>query len=100
MCELLDILKFYVTSAEGALHKSANLFYLQQFHRFNYIFLFYFSDVVLDGRDLYAMNVWCIQAVDMATAKTWHGNANATRIGVAFYAIKVSYFAVVYLNFI
>lgn len=37
------------------------------------------------------MNVWCIQGVDMAIVMKVHGNVYATRIGVAFYVIKVSY---------
>lgn len=45
------------------------------------------------------MNVWCIPVVNMATAM-WRGNVHATGIGVAFYAIKVSCFVVVYLIFI
>lgn len=51
---------------------------------------FPFPDVDPAGRDRCAMNAWFIQDAGTAIAMAAHGNVSAIRIGVAFYAIKVS----------
>lgn len=57
---------------------------------FSLFFLFSVSlDVGQVGKARYAINAKCILDADMAIAMEAPGNAYVTRIGVAFYAIKV-----------
>jgi len=49
-----------------------------------------FTDADLVGEVRCVMSAWSIRDVSMVPAMAVHGNASAIRIGVAYYAIKVS----------